>query len=361
MAADAIGAGGPEQPQHLNLPFDSHRLLDAYVNESADGLCVLDSHLRYVWVNEALAAINGFPVATHLGKSIEELLGSNVAARVEAHMRRALATNEPVLNLEVSALLPSRNKIGHWLCDFLPIKNQTGNVDGLAVAVVEITELNDRLRTEMDRKQMLLDVINLMTSDWNLAQIFPRISARIRRIFRHEYASFTLHDGSTGLLVCQAIDFPFGKGFVSAAHVAASDSPTAHVLRNRIPEIFTKEELRGFENDSAGSFVEEGIRSLCCLPLVRDSRPLGSVGSSAAHEATLSVRRTCICCSRLQRQLSIAIENHRTASENEALRQRLGEEKNWYPGRRDQGASSWRLSARDSAETGPRSGDDGRT
>jgi formate hydrogenlyase transcriptional activator len=328
MAADAFdcGAGGPEQPQHLNLPFDSHRLLNAYVNESADGLCVLDSHLRYVWVNEALAAINGFPVATHLGKSIEELLGSNVAARVEAHMRRALATNEPVLNLEVSALLPSRNKIGHWLCDFLPIKNKTGNVDGLAVAVVEITELNDRLRTEMDRKQMLLDVINLVTSDWNLAQIFPRISARIRRIFRHEYASFTLHDGSTGRLVCQAIDFPFGKGFVSAAHVAASDSPTAHVLRNRVPEIFTKEELRGFENDSAGRFVEEGIQSLCCLPLVRDSGPLGvlvlgSTRSDAFGPEDLPLLQ------QVAAQLSIAIENHRTASENEALRQRLGDEK----------------------------------
>ncbi|HEX3822356.1 MAG TPA: sigma 54-interacting transcriptional regulator [Candidatus Sulfotelmatobacter sp.] len=338
MAAEVIDyvAGGSEQPHHLNLPFDSHRLLNAYVNDSADGLCVLDSQLRYVWVNEALAAINGYPIATHLGKSIEELLGSNVAASVEPYMRRALARNEPALNLEISALLPSRNKIGHWLCDFLPIKNQAGSVDGLAIAVVEITDLNDRLHAEMDRKQMLLDVISLVTSDWNLAQVFPRISARIRRTFRHEYASFALHDSSTGLLVCQGIDFPFGKGFVSAAHLAASDSPTAHVMRGGVPTIFTKEELRGFENDSAGSFVEEGIRSLCCLPLVRDSRPLGvfvlgSTRNDAFHTEDLHLFQ------QIGTQLSIAIENHRTASEIEVLRQRLGDERkilsgNWRSG-----------------------------
>jgi formate hydrogenlyase transcriptional activator len=195
----------------------------------------------------------------------------------------------------------------------------------------DLQNLNEKLRRDMHRLQMLLDVISLVASNWDLPRIFPQISARIRRVLCQEYASFSLHDASTGLLVCQAIDFPLSKGHVTPSHVAASNSPQAHVLQEGTPQIFLRDELHGFEGDTARSFIDEGIQSLCCIPLARPSNALGVLvlGSTRA-DAFKS--EDIILLGQIGAQLSIAIENHRAASEIEALKQRLGEERKYLQG-----------------------------
>jgi formate hydrogenlyase transcriptional activator len=194
-----------------------------------------------------------------------------------------------------------------------------------------LQNLNEKLRGQMHRLQMLLDVISLVGSHGNLQLVFPKVSARIRRLLRHEYASFSLHDASSGLLVCQAIDFPLSKGHVSPTHVASSDSPTAHVLQARTPRIFSKEELQDFKGETTKSFLQEGIKSLCCVPLVRPKGPLGVfVLGSTRKEAFKGEDMELL--EKVAAQLSIAIENHRAASEIEALKQRLGEERQYLEG-----------------------------
>ena len=66
------------------------------------GLCHLDMKLRYVFVNEWLAEINGLPVEQHLGRSIGEVL-PDVAAEVEAQLRGVIETGEPVVGGMVEA------------------------------------------------------------------------------------------------------------------------------------------------------------------------------------------------------------------------------------------------------------------
>jgi formate hydrogenlyase transcriptional activator len=197
--------------------------------------------------------------------------------------------------------------------------------------LVDLQALNEKLRREMHRLQMFLDVIGLVASNLNLPSVFPRISARIRRVFHQEYASFSLHDASSGLLVCQAIDFPLGKGLVLPSHVASGNSPQAHVLQQRTPRIFSKEDLGGFEEETAKRLLEEGLKSLCCIPLERPGSPLGvfvlgSTRPSAFNAADLDLLR------QIAGQLSIAIENHRAATEIEALKQRLSDERKYLGG-----------------------------
>lgn len=43
------------------------------------GLCVFDTSLRWVRVNDRLAEINGFPAAAHIGKRMRDLLPSSFA------------------------------------------------------------------------------------------------------------------------------------------------------------------------------------------------------------------------------------------------------------------------------------------
>jgi formate hydrogenlyase transcriptional activator len=318
-------------PEALTEP---EKLLAAYFSSSTVGLAIFDPQLRYIAVNDALAEINGVPASDHLGKTPPEILGG-VAEVVEPGLRRVIATREPV-SLEISATLPTRKDVGHWVVHYLPIQDETGSVTRIGAVVVEITaqkqaeetlqHLDGRLHKEMDRLQMLLDVSSILSSNSNLHQIFPQISARIRRVLRHEYAGFELHDSITGLLVRHAEDFPLGKGLLSALPISPNNSPQGTALQAHSPLIFSKKEMDGFDAEIARNFLAEGLQSLCCVPLARPAGPLGvfvlgSTRKDAFHAEDLTLLK------QVAAQFAVSLENHRTAAEIQALKQRLAEER----------------------------------
>ncbi len=334
VAGDLIPFAHPEA---LSEP---EKVLAAYFRSSTVGLCILDSEMRYLAVNNTLAAMNGIPVADHIGKTVWEILG-DAAGVVESEFRRVFATGEPGTDIEISGVLPTRTGPGHWIEHYFPIKDGSGRVKRIAVVVVEITEqkkleqslkhIGGKLGKETDRLQMLLDVSTILASNWNLQQVFPRISARIRRLLGHEYASFELHDANTGLLVRQAEDFPLGKGLLSSLPVSPHNSPGGRSLREGSPLIFSKKQMQAFEAEITRNLLEEGLRSLCCVPLLRPHGPLGvlllgSTRGDAFQPDDLSL------LNQVAAQFAVALENHRAAAEIEVLKQRLTEEKKYLQG-----------------------------
>jgi len=192
-------------------------------------------------------------------------------------------------------------------------------------------DLESKLRREMARLQIVLDVTGLLALNSDVLQVFPKISARVRRLLHQEFASFALHDASTGLLVHQAVDFPLSKGLLSTAQISDSNSPAARALTERTPMIFAKQELQGFEGEIAANLVAEGLQSLCCVPLLRPKGPLGvfvlgSTRENAFQPADLDL------VNQVATQLAVAIENQRAGAEIEALKQRLGEEREYLGG-----------------------------
>ena len=59
--------------------------------EAPIGLCSLDTNLRYIHINDWLAALNGLSVEAHLGRTIREVL-PDVAAGVEHQLRQVIKT-----------------------------------------------------------------------------------------------------------------------------------------------------------------------------------------------------------------------------------------------------------------------------
>src|SRR5271170_2570790 len=107
--------------------FESEQLLNAYFSASKVGLVILDAELRFVAINQTLAEMNGIPAEAHLGKSLREMLG-DFAELIEPQFRRVFATQQPILDLEISSVLPTRTEPGHWIEHFIPIKNASGEV-----------------------------------------------------------------------------------------------------------------------------------------------------------------------------------------------------------------------------------------
>jgi signal transduction histidine kinase len=120
--------------------------LDRYPNV---GLAICDRQLRFESINSALASMNGIPVEAHIGKSLRDILGG-AAAKVEPLYKKVFLTGNPVLNVQLSARLPTRNEPGYWIESCFPIKDASGEVQQVAGFVVEITEekkLRESLRS----------------------------------------------------------------------------------------------------------------------------------------------------------------------------------------------------------------------
>jgi len=331
------GAGNLFPVAHPEALTDPEKLLAAYFGSSTVGLCVLDPEFRYLAVNDTLAKMNGVPAANHLGKTARQVLGDDFADLVEPEFRRALLTGNPV-TFEAPGKLLSKEEAGHWVVHYLPIKDETGTVTQIGAMVFDLTEqkkmedslrrLTGSLKDQMARLQMLLEVSSLLTSNWNVPQVFPTISARIRRVLRQEYAGFSLHDPTTDLLVRQSEDFPMGMGLLTGIQVSPHTSPEGRALEARTSMIFSQEQLRGFDAEIARKLLEEGIRSLCCVPLLRPKGPLGVfvLGSTRPNAFQLD---DLPLLNQVAMQLAIAIENQRAAIEIDALQQRLDEEKKY--------------------------------
>jgi formate hydrogenlyase transcriptional activator len=282
--------------------------------------------------------MNGIPAEDHLGRTVWEILGE-VADPIEKKISEALRIRRP-LEFEVSGKLPSRTESGHWIAHYLPIMDAQGTVSGVGAVVLEVTaprvleesvrELNRLLRQETNRLEMLTDVTSLLSWNWDVAQVFPRVSAHLRRVLYQEFATFALHDAGTGLLVYQATDFPLSKGMMPT-QVSPSETPMGQSMRERKPMIFSQEQLQGFDDEVAKGLLAEGLQSLCCVPLMRPKGPLGVVVLGSTRPDAFGTEDVQLI-NQVATQLAVAIENYRTAAEIKLLKQRLGEERSYLEG-----------------------------
>ena len=104
------------------------------------GIAICDDQLRYVSVNDALAAMNGVPAKAHIGKTVREVIG-DVAGTIELLLQSVLFTGQSLLNVEIAGKLPTRSEDGYWLEHYFPIPDSTGTVKQVGVIVIEITGL----------------------------------------------------------------------------------------------------------------------------------------------------------------------------------------------------------------------------
>ncbi len=118
------------------------------------GLCVMDRELRYVRINERLAAIHGRTVEEHLGRTIFELL-PEIASKVEPIYRNVFETGEPIIDLEVRAPDPKDPGVGrYYLASFYP-HSVDGEVRTISNVVQDITSRKRAERMQAANNRVL--------------------------------------------------------------------------------------------------------------------------------------------------------------------------------------------------------------
>ena len=130
--------------------------LETLYDTTPVGLSLMDRELRWVRINEQLAAINGFSVADHIGKRQDELI-PDIDHRVADRQRHVLETGEPVMGVEVRGTTPAEpDKMRDWIVDYYPVR--TGDqVFAIGCCVREVTqqkELERELKSSLDRLEL---------------------------------------------------------------------------------------------------------------------------------------------------------------------------------------------------------------
>ncbi|MEO6321435.1 MAG: PAS domain-containing protein, partial [Polaromonas sp.] len=104
------------------------------------GLFMIDTNLRFVRINQAMAILNGLPADQHIGRTLRDLLMENLADATEPLLRHVLETGLPVLNHELhGATTPRPDEQRHWLVTFHPVQAEDGTIRGVHGAVQEIS------------------------------------------------------------------------------------------------------------------------------------------------------------------------------------------------------------------------------
>ncbi|WP_170229698.1 ATP-binding protein [Polyangium fumosum] len=130
-----------EVQEALRRKEESLALLDTLFTSAPVGLAFLDRDMRYVRSNRALA------VGIHR-RSPEEEIGMTphqaipeLAARVEPYIRRVLETGKPLVGVEISARIPADpDHDRHWLASYYPVRTARGDLLGVGVVVVDLTD-----------------------------------------------------------------------------------------------------------------------------------------------------------------------------------------------------------------------------
>ena len=104
------------------------------------GLCYFDTDMRFLYINEWLARINGLAVEAHLGKTIDEVL-KEVARGVVPQLRHVLETGEPIIEGEVETETPAHpGELRQYMHNYYPVRSKDGTVVGVSCVVQDITK-----------------------------------------------------------------------------------------------------------------------------------------------------------------------------------------------------------------------------
>ena len=133
----------------------SKALLETVYATAPVGLGFIGPDLRFVTVNEYLAAINGKPAKDYIGHTLREVIGE-LGDSIEQAYRRVLESGKPLLNMELSGTLPSSSqRLGHWLVSYYPVFGSDHQILGVNGVVVDITERKQHEAMQNETRQQL--------------------------------------------------------------------------------------------------------------------------------------------------------------------------------------------------------------
>lgn len=160
LKQQSIAANGCS-PSYCIPPHYQEHLLAGFFSgatQSSVGLFILDTNLRYLQANQALAEINGASLEEHLGRFYYEVI-PELAPTLAPLLQTLIKTGKPVSNFEISGYTKRfPGVLRHWIASYFPIKNAVDEVIAVGGTVLDITEYKQTITALRQSK------VNLQTA-----------------------------------------------------------------------------------------------------------------------------------------------------------------------------------------------------
>ena len=317
-------------------------LLDALFATAPIGLAFFDHELRFVRINEELAAINGLPVDEHVGKHVQEVIPEAGAGIVD-QLQRVRETGEPAKDVLVRVATradPGRPRL--FNASYYPVRSADGDVIGVGAVVTDITE---RERAQIELAQALereREARAAAEAAERRASFLAEASALLDASLDKE----TTLQNIARLIVSRMADWcgvdvvePNG-GFrsVAVAHVDPAkvqwarelseryppdvNAPTgvANVIRTGEPELYPHVTWEMIERAAVDDEHRELLRQLelnsaMVVPMVARGRTLGAITIIAAESGRTYEESDLALANELARRAAMAVDNARLYTE----------------------------------------------
>jgi PAS domain S-box-containing protein len=280
-----------ERERAVFVKEESLSLLDTLLATAPVGLAFVDRDLRYVRINDTLAALNAAQPEQHLGKTIREMVPM-LADEIEPLYRKVLETGQPILDVEMTGRRPGQAEAeGAWLSSYYPVTGPDGQIVGVGAAVVDITErkntedelraIRQELTDQLEDATKLLQLSGRLSVSLDLYAVLDEVLASVVALQGADTGVLRLHEPETDELVVAA-SIGVGKEYLEIlGRVPARAGVWGRAFAEGRPfiseDVDTDPAFEGFRDAArAGSY-----RAVYTSPLI--TRRGGIIGTLATH------------------------------------------------------------------------------
>ncbi len=184
-----------------------------------------------------------------------------------------------------------------------------------------------QLSEERDRLRVLLEVNNVLVSSRELPELFRGIVKTLERVIHHDYTSLALLDPVTGLLKIYALDFPGRQDLIKPeVTIPREISPSGDAIASGKPVCARGAELDRYPSEVMRVLRDDGIQTICCIPLVTQGRTFGTLNVASRRVEAFPSQEIALL-QQVGAQIAIAVENALAFKEIDVLKDKLAEEK----------------------------------
>lgn len=183
------------------------------------------------------------------------------------------------------------------------------------------------LTHERDRLKLLLEVNNTVVSALDIRTLIEKISECLRTSLKHDYTSLVLYDQKSERMRTHILDFPGGKGFIQEGlETEMDDTPAGKAYHARKPVVADRSQLQEYRSEFMSLLQQEGIQSVCAVPLSSPHRLLGTLNVGSRQAEGFPEDEVALL-SQVANQIALAVENALSFQQVTDLKNRLAEEK----------------------------------
>jgi formate hydrogenlyase transcriptional activator len=181
---------------------------------------------------------------------------------------------------------------------------------------------------QRDRMRLLLDINNRLLAQHGESHA-TRLSVleMVRSFVSHDYAALVIFDAESNELRVEACTYHDSRGVIEPRlALPLGRSPSGLAFFEQRTRMFSAAEFEQFDGSAGGGPREEGIRSMCCVPLITQRGPMGTLTVGRRSPDGFTPAEVSLLGD-VAGQVAIAVANTLAYQEISALKDRLTEEK----------------------------------